>query len=33
MKKLLLVTSLLIASLMVSAQKNTAQSYIDKFKE
>ncbi|MDB5018343.1 MAG: hypothetical protein JWQ84_3175 [Mucilaginibacter sp.] len=33
MKKLLLVTSLLITSLMVSAQKNTAQSYIQKFKE
>ena len=32
MKKLLLVTSLLISSLVVSAQKNTAQSYIEQFK-
>ena len=33
MKKLLLVTLLLIPALMVSAQKNTAQSYIEQFKE
>jgi len=33
MKKLLLVTLLLILALMVSAQKNTAQSYIEQFKE
>jgi flagellum-specific peptidoglycan hydrolase FlgJ len=33
MKKLLLITLLLISSLLVSAQKNTAQSYIEQFKE
>jgi flagellum-specific peptidoglycan hydrolase FlgJ len=33
MKKLLLVTSLLITALMASAQKNTPQSYIERFKE
>ncbi len=32
MKKLLLISSLLISSLMVSAQKNTPQSYIELFK-
>jgi flagellum-specific peptidoglycan hydrolase FlgJ len=33
MKKLLLVTVLLISTLAVSAQKNTSLSYIDKFKQ
>ena len=33
MKKFLLVTSLLASSLVVSAQKNTPQSYIERFKE
>jgi flagellum-specific peptidoglycan hydrolase FlgJ len=33
MKKLVLVTLLLISALMVSAQKNTAQSYVEQFKE
>ena len=33
MKKFLLVTTLLISALMVSAQKNTPQSYIEQFKE
>ena len=33
MKKLLLVTLMLVSTLMVSAQKNTAQTYIEKFKE
>ncbi|MDR3696980.1 glucosaminidase domain-containing protein [Mucilaginibacter sp.] len=33
MKKLLLVTLLLVPFLMASAQKNTPQSYIDQFKE
>jgi flagellum-specific peptidoglycan hydrolase FlgJ len=33
MKKFLLVTLLLTSSLLVSAQKNTAQSYIEHFKE
>ena len=33
MKKLILITILLISSLAVSAQKNTSQSYIEKFKD
>jgi flagellum-specific peptidoglycan hydrolase FlgJ len=33
MKKLLLVLLMLTPALMVSAQKNTAQSYIEQFKE
>src|ERR1017187_5383492 len=33
MKKLLLFTLLLASSLLVSAQKNTPQSYIERFKE
>ena len=33
MKKFLVVTLLLVSTLMVSAQKNTAQSYIQKFKD
>ena len=32
MKKILLITALLISTLAASAQKNTSQSYIDKFK-
>ncbi|MDN5284397.1 MAG: hemagglutinin [Mucilaginibacter sp.] len=33
MKKILLITTLLISTLAVSAQKNTSQSYIEKFKD
>jgi flagellum-specific peptidoglycan hydrolase FlgJ len=33
MKKALLITSLLISTLAVSAQKNTSKSYIEKFKD
>src|ERR1700743_3558520 len=33
MKKLVLVTSMLLSALMVSAQRNTPQSYIDQFKD
>src|ERR1700755_8837 len=33
MKKILLITVLLISALAASAQKNTSQSYIDKFKD
>ena len=33
MKKILLITSLLVSTLAVSAQKNTSQSYIEKFKD
>jgi flagellum-specific peptidoglycan hydrolase FlgJ len=33
MKKFLLVTTMLLSALMVSAQKNTAKSYIDQFKD
>lgn len=33
MKKILLITTLLISTLAASAQKNTSQSYIDKFKD
>src|SRR6201992_4402511 len=33
MKKLLLVTVMLLSAIMASAQKNTPQSYIDQFKE
>jgi flagellum-specific peptidoglycan hydrolase FlgJ len=33
MKKVLLITTLLISTLVASAQKNTTQSYIDKFKD
>src|SRR6201994_4736677 len=33
MKKILLVSVLLISALAASAQKNTTQSYIDKFKD
>ncbi|SDE76887.1 Flagellum-specific peptidoglycan hydrolase FlgJ [Mucilaginibacter pineti] len=33
MKKILLITTLLISTLAASAQKNSSQSYIDKFKD
>ncbi|NVM64649.1 glycoside hydrolase family 73 protein [Mucilaginibacter sp. P25] len=33
MKKILLITTLLISTLAASAQKNTSQSYIEKFKD
>src|ERR1700753_120380 len=33
MKKLLLVTVMLLSAIMASAQKNTPQSYIEQFKE
>src|SRR5476649_1894951 len=33
MKKILLITALLIASVATFAQKNTSQSYIDQFKD
>ena len=33
MKKFLLITTLLISTLAASAQKNTSESYIDKFKD
>ena len=33
MKKVLLITALLISTLAASAQKNSTQSYIDKFKD
>src|SRR5580658_9736887 len=33
MKKLFLLTSLLVSALLVSAQKNTPKSYIDQFKD
>src|ERR1700712_459096 len=33
MKKIILITILLVSSLAVSAQKNTSQSYIEKFKD
>ncbi len=33
MKKIILIVILLVSSLAVSAQKNTSQSYIEKFKD